>query len=84
MTSGIDQLFRLCRQLEKHSVSYAIECVREGALTLAVAIPGERWEIEFFDDGTLELERFVSVGVEDGASAPERLLEIFHTRLPKE
>jgi hypothetical protein len=34
---------------------------------MSVAVPGERWEIEFFDDGRIELERFVSQGV---AEAP--------------
>ncbi|RUT10098.1 hypothetical protein DSM106972_005930 [Dulcicalothrix desertica PCC 7102] len=25
-----------------------------------VAIPGQRWEIEFFNDGSIEVERFIS------------------------
>jgi hypothetical protein len=38
-----------------------------------VPLPGERWEIEFFDDGRVELERFVSQGV---VEAPEALREL--------
>ncbi|HXU35560.1 MAG TPA: hypothetical protein VN937_04300 [Blastocatellia bacterium] len=33
------------------------------------AVPGERWEIEFLDDGTLEVERFVSNGQVCGEEA---------------
>ena len=31
---------------------------------VTVAVPGERWEIEFINDGTVEVERFESAGVE--------------------
>jgi hypothetical protein len=27
-------------------------------------VPGQRWEIEFFADGEIEIERFVSTGVD--------------------
>ncbi|MGB9113258.1 MAG: hypothetical protein WCF24_11090 [Acidimicrobiales bacterium] len=40
-------------------------------------MPGERWELEFFLDGTVELERFISSGVEADPSAQERLLGYF-------
>jgi hypothetical protein len=30
---------------------------------IIVAVPGERWEIEFFPDDHVEVERFVSTGV---------------------
>jgi hypothetical protein len=29
---------------------------------VVVAVPGERWEVEFFDDDSVEVERFVSNG----------------------
>ena len=31
-----------------------------------VSVPGERWEVEFFCDGSVEVERFVSNGVDTG------------------
>jgi hypothetical protein len=27
-----------------------------------VTVPGERWEVEFFADGSIEVERFISNG----------------------
>jgi hypothetical protein len=41
---------------------------------MSVALPGERWEIEFFDDGRIELERFVSQGVVEPLDVPTELL----------
>ena len=40
-----------------------------------VDIPGERWEVECFEDGEIEVERFVSAGVERGT--PELLASLF-------
>jgi hypothetical protein len=41
---------------------------------IAIAVPGERWEGEFFDDGHVEVERFVSQGVNDGDADLRELL----------
>jgi hypothetical protein len=27
-----------------------------------IAVPGKRWEVEFMDDGTIEIEKFISTG----------------------
>ena len=29
-------------------------------LMVEVVVPGQRWEIEFLDDGTVEIEKFIS------------------------
>ncbi len=42
-----------------------------------VSVPGEIWELETFEDGTIELERFLSQGVEAEPSAPRKLLTYF-------
>jgi len=62
-----------CRELDRRRVTYELRIVRDEALMLSVALPGERWELEFFDDGQIELERFVSQGV---AEAPGALTEL--------
>lgn len=28
-----------------------------------IAVPGQRWEVEFFSDGTVEIEKFLSNGI---------------------
>lgn len=31
-------------------------------IMVEIAVPGERWEVEFFADGNVEVEKFVSQG----------------------
>lgn len=38
-----------------------------------IAVPGQRWEVEFFVDGHVEIERFVST--KDGVVNDARLLD---------
>jgi hypothetical protein len=57
---------RLIDQLEKRHVPYQLLSVRPEALMVCVAVPGERWEIEFFDDDdSVLVERFVTAAVEE-------------------
>ena len=39
-----------------------------------IATPGGRWEVEFMDDGGVEIERFVSDGTIAGSEAISDLL----------
>lgn len=41
---------------------------------IAVAVPGEQWEIAFLDDGLIEIERFISNGEIFGEKALGELL----------
>ena len=52
-----------CASLSKRGIRYHLDIVREEAVMICLAVPGERWEIEFLDDGTTEIERFESTGV---------------------
>ena len=61
------------QKLEDAGIWYRLEHFRD-SLTIETAVPGERWEIEFFDDGGVEIERFVSTGKIEG---PERLASLF-------
>jgi hypothetical protein len=58
---------RFCEQLVVQRVRYDMDIVRDDAVMVTVAVPGERWEIEFMSDGTVEVERFESTGVESVA-----------------
>jgi hypothetical protein len=60
--------------LERRHVAHEFRIVRDEALMMSVAVPGERWEIEFFDDGRIELERFASQGVVEAPGALDELL----------
>jgi hypothetical protein len=74
--TALSAALRLCEELDRRKAMYEVRIVR-GALMIAAAVPGERWEIEFFDDGRVELERFVSQGVLEQPTAPDDLLRYF-------
>ena len=59
-------------RLKAARLSYRLDHVRD-ALMVCLAVPGERWEVEFFDDGTIEVERFRSSGEIEGGDAIEML-----------
>jgi hypothetical protein len=73
----ITSAYALCHELERRRVGYELHMVRPEALMVSVAVPGERWELEFFDDGRIEVERFQSLGVETDPGGPEKLLNFF-------
>jgi hypothetical protein len=61
------------RELDKTKTHYRLSSAREGGVMVEVAVPGERWEIEFFDDREPDIEVFRSDG---GVSGPEKLDEL--------
>jgi len=64
------------RELDATKMHYTLASVREGAVMVKVAMPGERWEIEFFDDREPEIEIYRSNGTICG---PEKLAELRKT-----
>jgi hypothetical protein len=68
---SMDKLFESCVALEELHVRYGVLVNREVAVTVTVAAPDQYLEIEFFADGSMEIERFVSQGVAE-AREPER------------
>ena len=61
------------RELDASRTHYVLTSVREGAVMVHVTLPGERWEIEFFDDREIE----VKVCLSDGSMfGPEKLAEL--------
>jgi len=63
MKSAIfNSLTTFLNKLEQKSISYTLAHNRDEAITVFVATPGERWEIEFLGDGSVEIEKFTSNG----------------------
>lgn len=69
-----DRLTDCLSDLEGAGISYTLAHNRDDAIMVIAAAPGERWEIEFLQDGTLEVERFISNGE---VSGEEALSELF-------
>jgi hypothetical protein len=73
--NGFDQLILFLQNLEKQTIDYSLAHHREEAVMVIVAVPGERWEIEFFSDGSVEVEKFVSNGEIAGEEALSELFD---------
>jgi hypothetical protein len=62
-------------QLERRKINYQIFHPREEAVMIIVSIAGERWEIEFLENGDIEVEKFISHGEIKGEEALQELFE---------
>lgn len=60
-------------QLDASRTHYLLTSVREGGVMVHVALPGERWEVEFFADREPEVEIFRSDGTIGG---PEKVADL--------
>jgi hypothetical protein len=75
--TSLGALLEFLRQLEQHRISYRLEHNRADAVMVLIAVPGQRWEVEFFEDGQVEVERFVSGGDIQGEELLEDLIREF-------
>ncbi len=62
-------------RLERAHISYSLAHFRVDTVAVQVAVPGERWEIEFFADGSVDVEVFSSLASENGGLEGEAALE---------
>ena len=68
------RLLSFLNELRAGKIHYRLDQYRDDAIMVEVAVPGERWEIEFLDDGTVEAEVFRSDGAIFDASSLHALL----------
>jgi len=61
----IISLFDFLRRLEQAKIFFKLERIRDQTIMVHVVVPGQRWEVEFFEDGEVEIEIFRSNGVVD-------------------
>jgi hypothetical protein len=59
---GLKELINFLNKLEDNNIFYKLDKVRNEAIMVEVAVPGQRWEIEFMEDGTVEIEKSISDG----------------------
>ncbi|MCG8461226.1 MAG: hypothetical protein MI919_33485 [Holophagales bacterium] len=80
--NSLQKLLDFLQELERHKIFFRLECVRSEAIMVRVDVPGERWEVELFADGEVEVETFRStesgvVGGSEARAALKRLLTDF-------
>lgn len=52
------KLIPFLNDLEAHNLFYRLSKHSEHAIMVEIAVPGERWEVEFWQDGRVITERF--------------------------
>ena len=69
MTS-LNELIELLERLEEKKIYYRLNKTRDDTIMIEVAVPGQRWEIEYNTYGKppeanckIEIEKFVSNGI---------------------
>lgn len=69
-----DKLTTFLKHLDEANIHHTLASPRDDAIMVCVTVPGERWEIEFLGDGSVEVERFISTGDVCGEEVLHELL----------
>ncbi|MHB0939934.1 MAG: hypothetical protein ACYDCO_12205 [Armatimonadota bacterium] len=77
MENPLQKLLDFLKELDNRNQFYRLSNPREEAVMVEVAVPGERWEVEFFADGHVEVEVFRSDGPIMHEEALQRLFTEF-------
>ena len=72
----IKELIDFLEKLEERKIYFKLNKIRDSIL-IEIAVPGQRWEVEFMSDGSIEIEKFVSDGTIFDNKEIETLLREF-------
>ena len=72
----IKSLVDFLDKLEERKIYYKLNKIRDSIL-VEITVPGQRWEVEFIYDGTVEIEKFISDGTIFNQSEIETLFNDF-------
>jgi hypothetical protein len=61
--NALGKVLEFLDRLEAAKIWYCLEHIRD-SLMVVVDVPGNRYEVEFFENGEIKIERFESAGVE--------------------
>jgi hypothetical protein len=71
-----DKLLAFLDRLDEAKISYRLNKHLYDAISVEVYAPGEHWEVDFFADGEVYVERFRSNGHIDDEAALEELFRL--------
>ena len=76
MSNDIANMIDLMNRLREASIYCSVRSTRNDSISVDVSVPGQRWEVDFLSDGTVEIEIFVSDGnIYDGSKLDELFLK---------
>jgi hypothetical protein len=73
----LDSVLELLQRLDRSKIHYRLAHNQEDAITIEVAVPGQRWEIDCHSDGRIDVEVFKSDGSIRDESAIDELFRDF-------
>jgi hypothetical protein len=68
------RLLDFLRKLRQQKIAFDLRNSRDDAIMVEINVPGERWEVEFLEDGEIEVEVFRSGGEIRDEGILEKLL----------
>jgi hypothetical protein len=74
MSESTHPVYRILEQLEAAKIYYELRRIREDTIMIDAHVPGRRYEIEVFGDGSVEVEIFKSDGRIEGQEWIDELL----------
>ena len=75
--SLLDKVLELLNRLERAKIHYKLAHHQEDAITIEIAVPGQRCQIDCYSNGTTDVEIFRSDGSIRDKTALNELLEGF-------
>lgn len=79
----MDRLLQFLQRLEEAKIDYRLENYRDEAISVVIAVPGERWEVDFLKDGSVDVERFRSNGHIYGETILDKLFNEYSADSPE-
>ena len=79
-TDSFRKLFDFLHRLDESKIHYTLSRNRDDAISIEIVVPGQRWEVDFLEDGGIDVERFVSSGDVQGEATLEVLFASFSAR----
>ena len=64
-------------ELNSRNIHFNLEYKRSGYVMVCIAVPGQRWEVEFDHTGNVEVEVFKSGGPNAGLEGEEAIDRLF-------
>jgi hypothetical protein len=78
----LTKLLEFLERLDKEHIAFTLKYARADTMMVLVCVPGEYWEVEFFEDGHVEVEVYhTRAGVESEEALTE-LFELHGDRTP--
>lgn len=72
---NLNNINNFLNRLDENSIYYRLNKVRPESIMVEVVVPEQRWEIEFMEDGTIEIGKFISDGYIYGEEELNALLD---------